>query len=83
MLALLLFCSHLCIRLYDFYRDIDIVVKAGETKRFLMTDEDGKDLLFCRTWKVSNKNVIFLQTDFTDDYTKEYVELTANNLISL
>lgn len=55
-----------------------ITMKVGETKRFLMTDEDGKDLLFCRTWKVSNKNVIFLQTDFTDDYTKEYVELTAN-----
>ena len=59
-------------------QDAVITMKVGERKRFLMSDENGKDLLFCRTWKVSNKNVIFLQTDFTDDYTKEYVELTAN-----
>ncbi len=59
-------------------QDAVITMKVGERKRFLMSDENGKDLLFCRTWKISNKNVIFLQTDLTNDYTKEYVELTAN-----
>lgn len=58
--------------------DAVITMKVGERKRFLMTDENGKDLVSDMTWKISNKNVISLDTDFTSNYKTEYVEFTAN-----
>ncbi len=56
-----------------------ITMKVGETKRFLMTDEDGKDLVVNTAWKTSDKNIVSIETDFADENCKtEYIQFTAN-----
>ncbi len=56
-----------------------ITMKVGETKRFLMTDEDGKDLVVNTAWKTSDKNIVSIETDFADERCiTEYIQFTAN-----
>ena len=56
-----------------------ITMKVGETKRFLMTDEDGKDLVVNTAWKTSDKNIVSIETDFADENCiTEYIQFTAN-----
>lgn len=60
-------------------KDCTITMKVGETKRFLMTDEDGKDLVVNTAWKTSDKNIVSIETDFADERCiTEYIQFTAN-----
>ena len=59
---------------------ITINMKVGETKRLLITDENGKDIVTSRGWvKPYSREVVTITTDFADDnWTTEYMEITAN-----
>lgn len=59
---------------------ITINMKVGETKRLLITDENGKDIVTSRGWVTPySKDVVTITSDFSDDnWTTEYMEITAN-----
>lgn len=56
-----------------------IRMKAGERKRFLVTDSDGKDVIPFMKWTTHDKNTVMIDSDFVDEkkgYT-EYIEFIA------
>ena len=57
-----------------------VTMKVGETKRFRISDANGKDLIPQMAWKTSNKSIVMIDTDFIDDTRDliEYIEFTAN-----
>ena len=59
---------------------ITINMKVGETKRLLITDENGKDIVTSRGWVTPySREVVTITSDFSDDnWTTEYMEITAN-----
>lgn len=61
---------------------ITINMKVGETKRLLITDENGKDIVTSRGWvKPYSREVVTITTDFADEnWTTEYMEITANDV---
>ena len=61
---------------------ITINMKVGETKRLLITDENGKDIVTDRGWITPNsRDVVTITSDFSDDdWITEYMEITANDV---
>ena len=56
-----------------------VSMKAGERKRFLVTDPDGKDMIPFMKWTTHDKHTVMISSDFVDekkDYT-EYIEFIA------
>ncbi len=56
-----------------------ILMKAGERKRFLVTDTNGKDVIPFMRWTTHDRNIVMIRSDFVNekkDYT-EYIEFIA------
>lgn len=61
---------------------ITINMKVGETKKLLITDENGVDVVAFRGWITPNsRDVVTITSDFSDDdWITEYMEITANDV---
>ncbi len=56
-----------------------VSMKAGERKRFLVTDSNGNDMIPFMKWTTKDKNTVMISSDFVDEeknYT-EYIEFIA------
>lgn len=53
----------------NFVNGGNITMKPGQTKRFLLTDTTGKDIVEKYKWSSSDKNIINVGTDFVDEKT--------------
>lgn len=52
-------------------------MKAGERKRFLVTDPDGKDMIPFMKWTTHDKHTVMISSDFVDE------KRTIRNILNL
>lgn len=57
-----------------------VTLKPGDAKKFLVLNNDGKDIAYQYKWSSSDPEIVGVDNDFFDDYDGQYVELTARSI---